>query len=193
MIERVQELSSRFPEVLGDNLQLVDVCMCFGLVSEKQASWYYLHLPESTFRSICIGGRGVQGSSRHIHSAVNMDEVVSLIAYSLDANKVKLPQPHLTYQWFNNLLEKVIPSSDQIYSIFYTHLQGSLTEHTAYSKQLSHLLDLHNKKMAIEYYPQHWKQLLSSRAHPLTFHLAYLKQHLQRYQVIRARALEGVL
>ena len=82
-------------------------------------------------------------------SSVNLDEIAEHLAYVISKKKVKIPKQLITYQWFYELLKEVIESDDKIYEIFYSRLKGSILEHTAYSTQLNHLLDLNKKFIAI--------------------------------------------
>ena len=56
--------------MLGDNLQLIDNCMSFNLITEQEATFYYLHIPEQTLRNI-LGSQQPKKASNF-----NLDEII---------------------------------------------------------------------------------------------------------------------
>ena len=42
---KVKDLAEIYPEILGDCLQLIDICMSFSMITEQEATFYYLNQP----------------------------------------------------------------------------------------------------------------------------------------------------
>jgi hypothetical protein len=102
--------------------------------------------------------------------------LIEQIAFAICSSNKKVPTPQFTYQWFYDITKPIIENDDTIYSVFYDILNGNLLQHTAYSNQLQFLIDINKKRVAINYYPLNWKEIVGSRINPLIQHLTFLKQ-----------------
>lgn len=119
----------------------------------------------------------------------NLDQIVEKVVYVLSKKKGKVPTQQIQYQWLYDVLKEVEESDDNIYEVFYHRIKGSLAEHSAYSSEMTYLIDLFQKNVAIEYYPMIWRQMLGSRGSSLLPHLNYIKQQAATSKVVKAAKL----
>ncbi len=54
-------------------------------------------------------------------------------------------------------------------------------------------MDTFKKKVAIEYYPMYWKEMIGSRASSLLVHLSFIKQEMGRLKIVKALSFEKLL
>lgn len=175
-------LVSKRPLIISDNIQLIDICMAYNLITEQQAVYYYLNDDSSKSLVHFIGD--VDSGKKKI---IDINEIMSGIVYILDSKKVDIPASSFTYQWFYDIFKDVIGKDETVYSVFYDELKGSLTSHIAYSSQLQYFIDLNRKKISIVYEVNYWKELVGSRIIILNYYKSILKRQTEGYKVMKAQ------
>lgn len=57
---------------------------------------------------------------------------------------------------------------------------------------MTHLIDLHKKKLAIEYYPLQWKEIVGPKAQIFSYHIGQLKQQMHQ-KIVKGKTFEMIL
>jgi hypothetical protein len=101
-----------YPQIVKDNLQLIDICMSYSLITEQEATFYYLAPTNNTLVSLLFNN-----APKKIMA--NFDNLIGSIVYVLTQQKLRIPMPHFTYQWFYDRFKSAIGNDDKLYEVFY--------------------------------------------------------------------------
>ena len=86
--------------------------MSYSLITEQEATFYYLAPINNTLASLLSNNLSMK-------IMPNFDNIIGSIVYVLNQQKLKIPVPHFTYQWFYDRFKNAIGNDDKLYEVFY--------------------------------------------------------------------------
>ncbi len=86
--------------------------MSYSLITEQEATFYFLAPTNNTFVSLVFNN----APKKIMH---NFDNLIGVIVYVITQQKLRIPTPHFTYQWFYDRFKTAIGNDDKLYDIFY--------------------------------------------------------------------------
>lgn len=86
--------------------------MSYNLITEQEATFYILATSNLSLHHFL-------STTPPQISLPDLDSLIGLIVFAIGQKKLKIPNPHFTYQWFCDSFKDVIQNEDTLYKIFY--------------------------------------------------------------------------